>query len=273
MDRIKLFLPVLVLAVLSSCTRETPYTPGAEDPAGCYRVYFPEQPGYGQMALRSSSPRTLTYKAVRERTDGEITVPVKIEASAPDVFEVDLLHFDDGQAESTLTIRFPKAQEQVGYSFELTVDDPLYASNYMMERRYISFDILIGNRRIEPKRRTDWTFQYYSGYYYVRAVEGNYGFITVPASAGDPDDPAYVKKVLEDWNAGLEDYYNGVSPTFYTDYSTMAWALFSGASHYGATPKSSGYSGSEKDLVGFMVGVTKDPYATGDYQYITFTTE
>ena len=114
MDRItRYFLPLLALAVFSSCTRET-YSPGAEDPAGCYRVYFPEQPGYGQMSLRSSSPRILTYKAVRERTDGEITVPLKIEASAQDVFEVDLLHFDDGQAESTLTIRFPKAQEQVG---------------------------------------------------------------------------------------------------------------------------------------------------------------
>ena len=273
MDRIKYLLPVLVLTALSSCTRETPYTPGAEDPAGCYRVYFPEQPGYGQMALRPSSPRILTFKAVRERTDGEITVPLTVEASAPDVFEVDLLHFDDGQAEATLTVRFPKAQEQVGYSCDIRIDDPQYASNYMMERRYVSFGILIGNRKIEPKRRTDWTFQYYSGYYYVRAVDGNYGFITVPASAGDPEDPAYVRQVLENWSAGLEDHYAGISPTFYTDYSTMAWALFSGASHYGATPKSSGYSGSEKNLVGFMVGVTGDPYATGDYQYITFTLE
>ncbi len=273
MDRIKYLLPVLVLTALSSCTRETPYAPGAEDPAGCYRVYFPEQPGYGQMALRPSSPRILTFKAVRERTDGEITVPLKIEASAPDVFEVDLLHFDDGQAEATLTVRFPKAQEQVGYTCDILIDDPQYASNYMMERRYVSFGILIGNRIIEPKRRTDWTFQYYSGYYYVRAVDGNYGFITVPASAGDPEDPAYVRQVLENWSADLEDHYAGLSPTFYTDYSTMAWALFSGTSHYGATPKSSGYSGSEKNLVGFMVGVTGDPYATGDYQYITFTLE
>ena len=273
MDRIKYLLPVLVLTALSSCTRETPYTPGAEDPAGCYRVYFPEQPGYGQMALRPSSPRILTFTAVRERTDGEITVPLTVEASAPDVFEVDLLHFDDGQAEATLTVRFPKAQEQVGYTCDILIDDPQYASNYMMERRYVSFGILIGNRKIEPKRRTDWTFQYYSGYYYVRAVDGNYGFITVPASAGDPEDPAYVRQVLENWSAGLEDHYAGLSPTFYTDYSTMAWALFSGASHYGATPKSSGYSGSEKNLVGFMVGVTGDPYATGDYQYITFTLE
>lgn len=273
MDRIKYLLPVLVLTALFSCTRETPYAPGAEDPAGCYRVYFPEQPGYGQMALRPSSPRILTFKAVRERTDGEITVPLTVEASAPDVFEVDLLHFDDGQAEATLTVRFPKAQEQVGYTCDILIDDPQYASNYMMERRYVSFGVLIGNRKIEPKRRTDWTFQYYSGYYYVRAVDGNYGFITVPASAGDPEDPAYVRQVLENWSAGLEDHYAGLSPTFYTDYSTMAWALFSGASHYGATPKSSGYSGSEKNLVGFMVGVTGDPYATGDYQYITFTLE
>ena len=58
---------------------------------------------------------------------------------------------------------------------------------------------------------------------------------------------------------------------FYTDYSTAAWALFTGAPHYGPTPKSSGYTGTEKDVIAFMVGVTEAPYLTGDYQYIKCT--
>lgn len=271
MDRIKYFLPLLAILALS-CSRET-YTPGAEDPAGCYRVYFPEQPGYGLVTLRSGAARECTFKVRRERTDGPISVPVETKASAPGIFEVDLIYFEDGQAETTLTVRFPNAEEQVQYSFELSITDPQYASGYMLERRYIAFDILIGDRKVVPKLRSDWRFQYYSGYYYVNAASGNYGFITVPASAGDPEDPVYVQQVLETWNAGLEDHYSGLTPTFLTDYSTAAWALFTGSAHYGATPKSSGYSGSETELVAFMAGVTDAPYATGDYQYITFTLE
>lgn len=271
MDRVKIFLLLLAIAAVS-CTREA-YTPGTADPAGCYRVYFPRQAGYGFIALRPSADREITYRAARERTDGAITVPVEITTSASGIFEVDPIRFEDGEAETTFSVRFPGVEEQVQYGFELKVTDPQYASNYMMERRYIAFDVLVGNRKIVPNRRTDWTFQYYSGYYYVRAAEGNYGFITVPASAGDPEDPAYVQQVLEAWNSDLEDHYSGIAPTFLTDYSTAAWSLFTGTSHYGATPRSSGYSGNEKDLIGFMVGVTDTPYATGDYQFIRFTVE
>lgn len=269
MKRLIILLAFLLPVV--ACEKEQAHTPGEADLPDCYRVYFPEQGGYGAHALRPSAARVFTYTAVRERTDGAITVPVTIESTS-DAFQADPIHFEDGQAQTTFSVHFEGLEEQVEHSFSLEITDPQYASRYRQQRRYVAFSVLVGNRKIEPSRRTDWTFQYYSGYYYVRVVDGYYGFYTVPASAGSPKDPAYVKEVLETYNSELEDHYDGITPVFLTDYSTAAWALFSGSLHYGATPKSSGGSG-PGDYYAFMIGVTQDPYCTGEYQYIELTVE
>lgn len=261
---------ILIGALALSCAPEEAYVPGEADPAGCYGVYFPEGQG-GSYLLRPSAPHEFTFKAARLRTDDAITVPVVV--NAPSVFEAEPIRFEAGQAETSFTVRFPQIEEQVEETFDLRVEDPMYASNYDLARHYLYFSVLVGNRKIVPNRRTDWRFQYYSGYYYVNAVDGYYGFVTVPASAGNPSDPDFVQSVLDDYNSRLEDHFMGISPTFYSDYSTAAWALFTGAPHYGPTPKSSGYADAEKDVIAFMVGVTDAPYLTGDYQYIKFTLE
>ena len=259
---------ILLGALALSCAQKETFVPGEPDPDGCYGVYFPEGQG-GSYLLRPSAPHEVTFQAARLRTDGAITVPVVIDA--PSAFEAEPIRFEAGQAVTSFTVRFPRIEEQVEQTFDLRIEDPMYASNYDLARHYLAFSVLVGNRKIEPKRRTDWRFQYYSGYYYVNAVDGNYGFFTLPASAGDPADPAFVQAALDDYNSRLEDHFSGIAPTFYTDYSTAAWALFTGAPHYGPTPKSSGYTGTEKDVIAFMVGVTDAPYLTGDYQYITCT--
>lgn len=257
------------LALALSCAKEG-YIPGEKDLQDCYKVYFPEQAGYGDFMLRSTASREFTYKACRKRTDGAITVPVVVNASSP-VFSVDPIVFADGEAETTFSVRFDGAEEQVPLSFSLEIQDPQYASTYLLERKYVSFTVLIGNRKITPNLRSDWRFIYYSNYYYVYTSEGYYGFWTLPASAGNPEDPDFVRQVIEDYNAKLEDYYAGSRPNFNTDYSTTAWALFTGSSHYGATPASSGGSSESGDYIAFMFGVTASPYCTGDYAYTSFT--
>ena len=158
------------------------------------------------------------------------------------------------------------------YPFELTVTDPAYVSQYTLERRYISCSVLLGQRKITPNHRSDWYFQYYSGYFYVNTVDGCYTFLTVPAADGDPEDTAYVQVVLDKFNAELEEHFAGTVPTFLTDYSTAAWALFQGQAHYGNIPESTG-AGASGDYVAFMIGITEAPYCTGDYQFITLTLE
>ena len=242
----KRFWIFLLGALALSCAREEAYVPGEADPAGCYGVYFPEGQG-GSFLVRPSAPHEFTFKAARTRTDDAITVPVVV--NAPSAFEAEPIRFEAGQAETSFTVRFPNIEEQVEQTFDLRIEDPQYASRYDMVRHYLAFSVLVGKRKIVPNRRTDWRFQYYSGYYYANTVDGYYGYFTVPAS----------------------EHFAGITPTFYTDYSTAAWALFTGAPHYGPTPKSSGYTGTEKDVIAFMVGVTEAPYLTGDYQYIKCT--
>ena len=259
---------ILLGALALSCAPEETFVPGEADPADCYGVYFPEGQG-GSFVIRPSAPHEFTFRAARTRTDGAITVPVIV--NAPATFEAEPIHFEAGQAETSFTVRFPNIEEQVEQRFDLRVEDSQYASRYDLVRHYLAFSVLVGNRKIVPNRRTDWRFQYYSGYYYVNAGDGLYAFWTVPASAGSTSDPDFIQAVMDDYNGQLEDHFAGSTPIIYTDYSTAAWAIFSGAPHYGATPKSSGYTGTEKDVIGFMFGVTDAPYLTGDYQYIKFT--
>ena len=264
----KLFWIFLLGALALSCAPEEAYVPGEADPADCYGVYFPEGQG-GSFLVRPSAPHEFTFKAARTRTDDAITVPVVV--NAPSAFEAEPIRFEAGQAETSFTVRFPNIEEQVEQSFDLRIEDPKYASRYDLVRHYLAFSVLVGKRKIVPNRRTDWRFQYYSGYYYANTVDGYYGYFTVPASAGSTSDPDFIQQMLDDYNDKLEEHFAGATPTFYTDYSTAAWALFTGAPHYGPTPKSSGYTGTEKDVIAFMVGVTDAPYLTGDYQYIKCT--
>ena len=268
MKRICFLLAVLPLLALS-CAKDT-YVPGDPDPDGCYGVYFPEQGGYGSIMLRPTADRVITYTACRTRTDGAITVPVTVHAD--DAFRVDPITFADGEAKTTFSVHFDNIEEQVEFPFELLVTDPAYASQYTLNRRHITFSLLVGNRKIVPNHRTDWRFIYYSSYYYVYTGDGYYTFCTVPASDGDPDDEAYVQAVLDRFNAELEEHFSGISPTFLTDYSTAAWSLFQGQAHYCSTPGSTGGSGSG-NYVAFMFGITGSPYCNGDYQYTTLTVE
>ena len=75
---------ILIAAALVafSCDKQPAYAPGEPDPATCYRVYFPDQLGFGSQLLRPSAPHAFTFKVARERTAGAITVPVTIDATS-----------------------------------------------------------------------------------------------------------------------------------------------------------------------------------------------
>lgn len=268
MKRFAILFAAALLAL--SCAKQA-YTPGQPDPATCYRVYFPEQLGYGSHMVRPTAAHEFTFTAARERTSGAITVPVTVDASSP-AFVVDPITFADGQATTTFTVHFDGIEEQVEHSFNLTISDPQYASQYRQQRKYVSFSVLVGKRKITPKYQKSWNFIYYSNYYYVYTAPQYYAFCTVPASAGDPEDPDYVQQVLDTFNDALEEHYESTSLSIKTDYSSAAWSVFTGVNHYAATPKSSGAT-TPGDHYAFMVAVTDSPYLTGDYKYIELTLE
>lgn len=121
-------LAALALAT-TACLKEEEYQKGQSDLEGCYGVYFPAQETKFVVDPDSDPVQTLT--AVRANVDGDITVPVVLSTSADGVLELSPIEFVDGQAETTFTVSYPKAEIGTKYTMSLTIEDPLYASNYL----------------------------------------------------------------------------------------------------------------------------------------------
>ena len=128
----KIFISLLfVLPFLFSCQPQVePFQPGEEDVAGCYGVYFPSQEATGSHTLDPTMAPQATFTAMRKNTNGAITVPLKVTASADGVFNVGELSFADGQSESTVTVTFPNSEIGTQYNLSLQIDGDQYVSKY-----------------------------------------------------------------------------------------------------------------------------------------------
>ena len=126
----KYIFTLAALALASTaCVKEEEYQKGQSDLEGCYGVYFPVQET--QYVVDPDSDPVQTLTAVRTNVDGDITVPVVLSTSADGVLELSPIEFVDGQAETTFTVSYPKAEIGTKYTMSLTIEDPLYASNYL----------------------------------------------------------------------------------------------------------------------------------------------
>ena len=136
----KIFISLLfVLPFLFSCQPQVePFNPGEEEVSGCYGVYFPSQEATGSHTLDPTMAPQATFTAMRKNTNGAITVPLTVKASADGVFNVGDLTFADGQSESTFTVTFPNSELGTTYNLSVQIDDPQYASKY--QDQPIAFD-------------------------------------------------------------------------------------------------------------------------------------
>ena len=136
----KIFISLLfVLPFLFSCQPQVePFNPGEEEVSGCYGVYFPSQEATGSHTLDPTMAPQATFTAMRKNTNGAITVPLTVKASADGVFNVGDLTFADGQSESTFTVTFPNSELGTTYNLSVQIDDPQYASKY--QNQPIAFD-------------------------------------------------------------------------------------------------------------------------------------
>ncbi len=136
----KIFISLLfVLPFLFSCQPQVePFNPGEEEVSGCYGVYFPSQEATGSHTLDPTMAPQATFTAMRKNTNGAITVPLTVKASADGVFNVGDLTFADGQSESTFTVTFPNSDLGTTYNLSVQIDDPQYASKY--QDQPIAFD-------------------------------------------------------------------------------------------------------------------------------------
>lgn len=135
-----IFKYILAAAAVSfaatACVQEEAHTPGEPEVDGCYGVYFPAQET--DIILDPSDPTTYTIKAVRKESKGDINVPLTV-VSETDVISVGDLAFENGQAESTITLDFSKSEVGVTYSCTIKIEDPQYASKYSVGSVAIDF--------------------------------------------------------------------------------------------------------------------------------------
>lgn len=130
----------------AACEKEAEIKPGEPELDNCYGVYFPAQEASGDHIYNPTQDKVLEITVARTKTEGAITVPVTASftnADGPvDVFTASDIVFADGQAETTFTVTFDKAQDGVKYAGHFVIEDNLYASIYSKNSIGLDFTVM-----------------------------------------------------------------------------------------------------------------------------------
>lgn len=138
----KYILAIASVSVLFSCSQKEDWTPGEEDNANTYGVFFPSQDVATDHVLDPEvDPTVLTLTAKRTNSKGDITVPFVV-SGADTVFVVDDIKFVDGQDETTFDVNFPKAEIGTKYNLTVQVVDEDYISKYSSNATSIDLSII-----------------------------------------------------------------------------------------------------------------------------------
>ena len=126
----------------ASCDNEEEYKPGEPDVDGCYGVYFPSQ----EIKTNYEPTETLefTVTAARKVEKGAISVPLEIIGNEKGYFELpSTIDFADGEAETSITVKFSKAPVGEQLSLSLQITDPQYVSKYSSFDASVSASVII----------------------------------------------------------------------------------------------------------------------------------
>lgn len=145
-NTIKILMALVFVSLFFGCAKEKLYEPGKADDPNCEGVYFPSQEVSGVFA--PADDFTFDVKVARTKDVEEITVPLTVKCDSAHLFEIPELKFEAGQSEQTLTIKFGKeiGKEMVKgvvHSFVLSIDDPLYASQYSTNSNVFAIDVIV----------------------------------------------------------------------------------------------------------------------------------
>ncbi len=137
-----IMMAALVAVSLTGCSEKASYTPGNAENPDNYGVYFPEQTTSTTVEIDPKAETKVTYTVCRKRTDDAIIVPVTIETSEPDIFEVSPIAFTPGKSETTFTVKFPKAEIGTKYTCTINVTDPDYVYVYGPRATSLTFSVV-----------------------------------------------------------------------------------------------------------------------------------
>ena len=132
----------LATVATAACTEEPDYISGAGEDPDNYGVYFPTQTSATEVELDPSETPEVTYRVRRTRYVDAITVPVTVEASAEDIFEIDPIFFGPGEQETEFTVSFPDAEVGVEYTCNIRIEDPHYIEVYGKRSTSLSFSVI-----------------------------------------------------------------------------------------------------------------------------------
>lgn len=146
----KIFVAVAALSLLfSSCVREKIEVGEPENDS--YGVYFETlSPAQSSFELDPAEEAVLTFKAFRQKKDGDITVPLKLTATieteegieeVKTIFAVGELFFEDGQEESEFKVEFPNALMGTTYSVAVECTDREYVHIYSDKPTSVAFEV------------------------------------------------------------------------------------------------------------------------------------
>ena len=127
---------------LASCDNEEEYKPGEPDVDGCYGVYFPSQEI--KTNYEPTEALEFTVTAARKVEKGAISVPLEISGNEKGYFELpSTIDFADGEAETSFTVKFPKAPVGEQLSLSLQITDSQYVSKYSSFDASVSASVII----------------------------------------------------------------------------------------------------------------------------------
>ncbi|MBP5676056.1 MAG: hypothetical protein J6W94_03485 [Bacteroidales bacterium] len=137
-------LGIIVSLSAVSCLEEKqePWTPGPQEDANNYGVFFPVQDASGAHTYDPDMATNVKITVSRTNTSGAIEVPFTSSVSEEGIFNFGTINFADGQSETTLTVNFPTAKQGTTYSFSIQID-PAYSSFYNSGDIALDFSVLI----------------------------------------------------------------------------------------------------------------------------------
>ena len=129
-------------AVVSACAQEDLYQKGEEENEGTYGVYFPSQTSPTTVEIEPDEATEVTYRVRRTNFLDEITVPVEVSVSEEGIFDIDPIHFEAGEEETTFKVSFPEAVVGTTYSCTISMTDPQYVKIYSPREKSLSFTVV-----------------------------------------------------------------------------------------------------------------------------------
>ena len=142
MKYMKYFLVALVSMVMASCAPEENYAPGEADLENCMHFYFPVNENARHHELEIDAPTFLTFKASREVTDVEASIPFVVKSDDEEIFMVEEIFFGKYEDEAEFSVYFDDAELGKKYTCTIAVEDPEYVSQYGLEATEITFSVM-----------------------------------------------------------------------------------------------------------------------------------